>query len=454
MLNLPNIILFFIYLLSIISYSLSLKFPMKIIENIELNHINNNLRYLNTSNFHSYDEYYNFMTIPLCIGIPKQCFNLIYDTGEVYLIVSNKPNSEIFTKFYNMTLSETYISKSHYFIALEYKNGVMQLREISDYVFFSENKPSYTFNFLISFNTSISYNIEGILGLGYLYPERGEGDTFDSRFSFIEYLKYNKQIKRKLFGHEYYNRTHGTFYIDEIPYTMSDNYFKCKVEGFIPYVNKWHCDMRSLALSTGENFTEIHSPVAFSTGYHDIRGPYIEGLILFNALLVYLEDKCEIVDYNSDEYLYSKLICNNSVSFLNIPDIIFNIKGFQLILLKDDLFRLVEYNNEMKYICKIVIDTKYDYWNLGEPVLKNYNMVFDYEDKSVGFRESVNLTGENWFITIVLICILLTVCSFGIWIYRNRKRLFMKNIKEEDLEKLKSNKSFDEGQEMEDSNYE
>ena len=61
---------------------------MKIIENIQLNHNNNNLRYLNTSNFHSYDEYYNFMTIPLCIGIPKQCFNLIYDTGEMYLIVS------------------------------------------------------------------------------------------------------------------------------------------------------------------------------------------------------------------------------------------------------------------------------------------------------------------------------------------------------------------------------
>jgi hypothetical protein len=117
------------------------------------------------------------------------------------------------------------------------------------------------------------------------------------------------------------------------------------------------------------------------------------------------------------------------------------------------LFRLVEYNGEKKYICKIIIDTRYNYWNLGEPILKNYNMVFDYDDKSVGFRENVNLTGESWFMIFVLISILISVCSIGIWIYSNRRRLFMKNIKEEDFEKLKGNEAFDEGKEM-DSNYE
>ena len=453
MINSPNIIFLLILFLSLTSYSLSIKFPMKKIEYKQINNISNQFRNLNSSNFHSYDEFYNIMSIPLCIGIPKQCFNLVYDTGEMYLIVSNPAKTAMFTKFYNITSSQTSISNTYYYTALQYRNGIMQLREVGDYVFFSDNKPSYLFNFLLTWNTTKSYNFEGILGLGYLYPERDESESFDARFSFIDYLKYNKLINKKLFGHEYYNRTHGSFYIDEIPYTMSDNYFKCKVEGFIPYLNKWHCKMRSLAFSTGENFTEIHSSVAFSTGYTDIRGPYNEGLIIFDTIMKYTNNKCIVQDVDIDKEKYSKIICDSSLSIQSIPDIYFNIKGFQLTLLKDDMFRLVKINGEKKYICKIIIDTRYNYWNLGEPILKNYNMVFDYDDKSVGFRENVNLTGESWFMIFVLISILISVCSIGIWIYSNRRRLFMKNIKEEDFEKLKGNEAFDEGKEM-DSNYE
>ena len=394
------------------------------------------------------------MSIPLCVGIPKQCFNLVYDTGEMYLILSNTANTAKFTKAFNISASETSNSNTNNYIALNYQNGQLLLREVSDYVFIIEERPLYIFNFLLTWNTSIQYNFEGILGLGYLYPERDQGNSFDNRFSFMEYLKINKYIKKKVFGHEYRNRTHGSFYIDEIPVSMSENnYFKCKVEGFIPYLNKWHCEMRSLAFSTGENFTEIHSSVAFSTGYTDIRGPYNEGLIIFDTIMKYTNNKCIVQDVDIDKEKYSKIICDSSLSIQSIPDIYFNIKGFQLTLLKDDMFRLVKINGEKKYICKIIIDTRYNYWNLGEPILKNYNMVFDYDDKSVGFRENVNLTGESWFMIFVLISILISVCSIGIWIYSNRRRLFMKNIKEEDFEKLKGNEAFDEGKEM-DSNYE
>ena len=425
---------------------------MKLIKNNLNKNDGDNFRLLNTTKFYSYDEYYSMMSIPICIGIPNQCFNLIYDTGEMYLIVSMSL-SKIFTKSFNISLSQTIIGNTKYYTALNYRNGVMHLREVLDYLFLSEQRPAYTFSFLITWNSTKTYNFEGILGLGYLYPERDNGNYFDSRFNLLDYLKYNKLIKKKIFGHEYSNRTHGTFYIDEIPYSMGDDYFKCKVEPFVPYLTKWHCEMRSIALSTGENFTDIHSPTAFSTGYTDIRGPHNEGFLLFMNIINYSNDNCEIIDFNEKEYVYSKIICNESLNIDNIPDIFFNIKGFQLVLLKEDMFRLVEYNLEKKYVCIIIIDTRYNYWNLGEPVLKNYNMVFDYEDKTVGFRENVNLTGESWFVTIVLICLLMFVCSLGFWIYTNRRRLFMKNIKEKDFDDIKGNEAFNEGKEMEE-NYE
>ena len=446
----------FLIILILISKNLSLKYPLiSQVEKFKNETSKKNLRKLNTTTLHSYDELYSTLSIPLCIGIPKQCFNLIYDTGEMYLIVSSPPlkNTNPFTKYFNATASETSTSNINNFITISYRNGGMQTREISDYIFLSEKRPSFTFSFLLSWQTNVNYNFDGILGLGFLYPERLEGNSFDLRFSFIDYLKKNNLIKNKIFGHEYYNRTHGTFYIDEIPPSMGDNYYKCKVETFIPFVTKWHCEMRSVSFSTGENFTDIHSPVAFSTGYIDVRGPFNEGLIIFDTLIKYSNGKCAIVDYSINNDRYSKIICDYNLNVKNIPNVVFNVKGFELVLKNDDLFRLVSMNGVNKYICKIIIDTRYNYWNLGEAVLKNYNMVFNYDDKTIGFKENINLIGESWITTIMLSCLLITVCSFAIWIYKNRKRLFLKEVKNEDFKDLESNEAFDSGKEME-SNYE
>ena len=73
------------------------------------------------------------------------------------------------------------------------------MEEKKPYVFIIEEKrPLYIFSFLLTWNTTVQYNFEGILGLGYFYPERDEGNNFDNRFSFLEYLKLNKLIKRKI----------------------------------------------------------------------------------------------------------------------------------------------------------------------------------------------------------------------------------------------------------------
>ena len=108
--------------LSFIIISNSLKLPL---QSLSLNNeikasTNSNLRYLNTTNFHSYDDLYLTMSIPLCVGIPKQCFNLVYDTGEMYLILSNTANTAKFTKAFNMSASETSNSNTNNYIVLKY----------------------------------------------------------------------------------------------------------------------------------------------------------------------------------------------------------------------------------------------------------------------------------------------------------------------------------------------
>ena len=407
-----------------------------------------NLRSLLSKPFQSYDDTYNIMSIPLCIGIPNQCLNLLYDTGSMYMVVgSSSPNSK-FSKFYNSSKSQTFSSKVQGYVALTYRHGAIQAREIMDFVYLTEHKPKFTFNFLHAWNTTIQYNFDGILGLGFFYPARNNDNIFDERFSIIDYLKYNGIINHKRFGHEYLNQTYGKFYIDEIPNSMKNkNYYKCDVYPFIPYLSKWHCELRAISFSNGENFTLDYSPAAFDTAYIDIRGPFNEGKKIFNEILKQSKGMCQSETIEKNNQTYSKIICDEDISLSSFSDIYFNLKGKELTLFKDDLFRLVLINGKAKYVCKIVLDSTYNYWNLGEPVLKNYDLIFDYEGKTVGFQENINYYGESWLPVIILFILFVGIFSFGVWLYINRKKIFMKKIDNEQIEKLNSD-VFDEGKQL------
>ena len=92
-------------------------------------------------------------------------------------------------------------------------------------------------------------------------------------------------------------------------------------------------------------------------------------------------------------------------------------------------------------------DSRYTYWILGEPVLKNYNMVFSYEDNSVGFTENENLVEGDWTMTIILGVIFIVIGTIGIYLIRNRKKIFAK-IKSKDIEKFNKGEMLNSGEQM------
>lgn len=98
-----------------------------------------------------------------------------------------------------------------------------------------------------------------------------------------------------------------------------------------------------------------------------------------------------------------------------------------------------------KYEVIILGDTTYDFWNFGEPILKNYDMVFNYEDNTVGLKVNENYMGGDWTNVIILAVILIFFSCVAWYIIRNRKNLFKKTFKEEDIEKLKNASELQEG---------
>ena len=442
----------FIYI-SLFSYFTScIRLPLSLNQNNQIIDYNSkNIRSLLYKEVSSANDIYNILTIELCIGSPSQCFKLAYDTGNPYLILGVQNTKAQFSKLFNTSISETFKSSANTFFSIPYRYGIIQAREVSDFLKLPNNlQAKYMLSFMITWNTTEKYEFEGILGLGNNYPKRDEDNSFDERFSLVHNLYNNGVIKKKLFGHEYTSRKNGYLYLGEIPPSLGYDYYKCSVAPFIPYLNKWHCESRAIALSTGTNYTQFNSPYVFDTSYVDLRGPFYQCNSILSEIKEIFGEKCQYISEEIDEEnRYIKLVCDYDIDIGKTPDITFHLKGYELRAKNFDIFRVVLIDGKKKYLSKIVGDTRYNYWNIGEPVLKNYNMVFNYEDNTVGFSENLNLKEGDWGVTIILMIIFIVIGVIGIYVVKNRKKIFNK-IKNKDIEKFDKGEMLNSGEQMAD----
>ena len=435
-----------------ISESIKLEMSSKILEmNSQLFHNNKNIRSLVERNMEITNYKYFLMETEICVGTPKQCFKVLYDTGTPYLILGI-PNSNLkFKKSFNSLMSDSFSSTSDKMLAIPFKSSIISGREVRDKVsIIPKYRLPYLFSFVLSWNSSEAFDYEGILGLGNYYPKSDSENSFDERFSFVHYLQKNGIISRLMFGHEYHDRTHGSIYFGEEPKSMKNGYFKCKVQKFISYVNKWHCQLLSMHFTNGENYTTLSSTAAFDTGYPFIKGPYWQVSNILDKLKEIGGKKCDyafqIID-DSNELV--RMICDLDIKFSNFPDIYFDIVGFKMTLLKRDLFRKIRIKGgEIKYEVVLVGDSTYNYWNFGEPILKNYDMVFNYEDNTVGFKVNNNFLGGDWTNVIILFIVLICLIAGAVYIIKNRKTIFRKNFNEEDIKKFNNGNELKEGLQM------
>ena len=172
----------------------------------------------------------------------------------------------------------------------------------------------------------------------------------------MNYLQFNKLIERRVFAHQYLNRTYGKFYIDDIPDTIRD-YKKCQLSYSQELLYKWYCELNKVSFEKGKEFI-VKSSIAFDTGYIDIRAPTQEGENLLNEIISLSGNKCTIEETKiNDNDIYKRLICDYNLKISNIPNIHFTVDDFDIILLNNDMFRLVQISNEYKFICKIVLDS-------------------------------------------------------------------------------------------------
>ena len=450
---------FFFILIYFFNIVLSIKIPMKskVLEIDDIikynNKKNSNIRSLIERKMEITNYKHFLMETEICVGTPEQCFNVLYDTGTPYLILGI-PNTNLNNKNnYNSLKSDTFSATCDKLFAIPFKSSVISAREVKDKVsIIPKYRLPYLFSFVISWNSTETFEYDGILGLGNYYPKSDNENSFDERFSFIHYLKKNGIISKLIFGHEYQDRTHGNIYFGEEPKSMKKGYFKCKVQNFISYANKWHCQLLSMYYSNGENYTTLSSTAAFDTGYSFIKGPYWQVSNILDKLKEIGGKKCDYVFQIIDESNeLVRLVCDLNIKISKFPDISFDIVGFKMTLLNRDLFRKIKIKGgEIKYEAIFIGDSTYNFWNFGEPILKNYDMVFNYEDNTVGFKVNNNFVGGDWTSVIILFIVLIGFVAAAVYIIKNRKTLFRKKFNEEDIQKLNNGNELKEGLQMKD----
>ena len=169
----------------------------------------------------------------------------------------------------------------------------------------------------------------------------------------------------------------------------------------------WSCKISSIKVGENELYTpENREYGIFSISEEYIIAPKIPGVIIISEYKKIIEGSFGIV-CNENENAVNKLV-NLTCNYFNyeeLPDLTFVMEdGFGIMAISIDLFKIIDNRLEFKIKYKNNSDDNSNNWYLGEPVVKNYNLLLDYTNES-----SVNLiiipASLNGFILIIVACV-------------------------------------------------
>lgn len=350
--------------------------------------------------------------IPLDFISFNKTVNVLYDTSSNILVI-NKDN------LVTNINSRNQIGNQPTNIMTTYGsfNGKIYSEEIA------LNNMKATFPFVIANNVNYNYKSwanYSIWGLG-----RHEGKFILNNYSnktLIEHFSKIKSIPHSNFGHKFSNETTPKFIYGEL--INYKEYKYCSTNETKELGDNWYCNMKMVLLSSGSAVTIENRNAVFATG--------IDRVILPRR------------DYNKfiDEYILLtgctlqnrrpfKIKCNRDIYDL-LPNITFDMFYFNLHLNRSDY--IISSNVDggyYEYLSIIDYSDSNNHWMLGLPLLKKYDMMFDFETNYIVFtnirkedkmfKQYIKLTGAGIAFCSSLVLFIILI-SYVLYLQkRNRK---------------------------------
>ena len=234
------------------------------------------------------------------------------------------------------------------------------------------------------------------------------GNNSKKIYQYIDYITnntYNLKNEEKYINFIQKNKKEASMKFGSIDDIFKKSSPKCQCKNKDNEDNiYWCCEISTIKI--GENevlstwFNTFNTYGIFSISEEYIIGPYY-GIKILNYFENYIKENYG-VNCKKNQSNFIELICDN-FNYKELPDLTFMMKGnLGILALSRDLFKKT--NNDLELKIKIYYSI-YNYWYLGEPIVKNYNLLLNYTDSKDASLIIIPLN-KNGFILILIAIIL------------------------------------------------
>ena len=342
--------------------------------------------------------------IDMCFGNKPQCFKMEIQTGSFYMWVAELNSDLRVDNKFDSSKSKS-IERNRTELLLEYqddKNIVGYTAKDDLYIGGSEEQNKvFRGNFVLATRSDSFSQTEGMIGLGYT------PSSYEEKYSLIEQLYEQKIIFHKVFTQSFTTSKKGELTFGKIPDKIVNdykNYGRCqaldKIQNGERYKNRsWQCQL------TGVFYGDVYSPSkvkAFSdtqVSFFSYRKRALVPIDFFEYLeATYFKDYiargiCERVVKKR----YDTFSCKQDI--IDAPEVVLVFGDWGMKIPSDVLFvhKSDKKTGDEWYEFLFYHKNNFENYSLGRPVVRNYHMVYDFQNEQIGFysKDNVIYTGTS-----------------------------------------------------------